>query len=165
MNIFVSDLDPVIAAQNLPDILSSKMCVELCQLLSTAHVELDGQQVAYKATHKNHPCAIFVRKEASNYQWVYEHYKALCAEFEHRKGKTHKSSEHLDTLANPPKNIPHKFGKRTFFPKCMPDEFKQKDVCESYKNYLNAKYREWLQRDKPLKVEWSNRDKPAWIEV
>ena len=55
MNIFYLSRDPVEAAKLQCDRHVVKMILETAQLLSTAHVELDGEQVAYKATHKNHP--------------------------------------------------------------------------------------------------------------
>ena len=164
MNIFVTSYDPVQCAKDHCDIHNVKMILETLQLLSTAHVELDGKQVAYKRTHRNHPSALFVRKERSNYLWAYELAVALCEEYTYRTGKIHKSSEHLEALKHPPKNIPNRYGKLTFFPKCLPDEFKQKSVEDSYKAYLNAKFAEWRSREKPMKVEWSKREIPSWVD-
>ena len=58
MNFFYLDDCPRRAAENMCDQHVVKMILETAQLLSTAHVELDGDQVAYKATHKNHPSAV-----------------------------------------------------------------------------------------------------------
>lgn len=48
---------------------------------------------------------------------------------------------------------------------CLPIDIAQKnnyDVEESYKDYLNGKYIEWLQRDNPIIPTWQI-EKPSWI--
>ena len=65
MNLFYLHRDPVEAARLQCDRHVVKMILETAQMLSTAHLELDGKQVAYKATHKNHPSTVWVRSSAS----------------------------------------------------------------------------------------------------
>lgn len=165
MNIFVTNTDPLICAQEHCNVHVVKMILETAQLLSTAHVELDGKQVAYKATHKNHPSAVWVRKERSNYLWAFDLFDALLYEYTHRTGKRHKSASIREILSRPPEKISDRFGCLTHFPKAMPDEFKQKSVETSYKDYLNAKYMEWLKRDRPMRVEWTDRPVPDWVAL
>ena len=107
------------------------MIVESAQLLSTAHFENDGVIVGYKPTHKNHPCAIFTRKTSGNYEWVYNHFVALCDEFTRRKGKVHKTSELIETLKTVPKNIRKCAVDIDFM--CMPDDCKK--TLDGHKNY------------------------------
>lgn len=164
MNIFATNECPVKSAQALPNILVNKMILESAQILSTAHFELDGKQVGYKPTHKNHPCSIFARKSSGNYKWLWEHYKALCDEFTFRTGKVHKTSSLLETLKTPPKNIGNSAVSIDFM--CMPDEHKRTlNVHENYKLYLNAKFKEWgTRQDRPVKAEWTKRNKPEWVK-
>jgi len=82
MNIFYLDKDPRICAENHCDKHCVKMILEYAQLLSTAHRVLDGdpnqelpdgrQDVLYKATHVNHPSAVWVRQNEANYKWLYK---------------------------------------------------------------------------------------------
>jgi hypothetical protein len=142
------------------------MCVELAQLLSTAHHEIDGHVVGYKPTHKNHPSAVWVRECSGNYQWAYEHFKALCDEYTFRTGKVHKSSELLCLLVKHPSKI--EIGEKTAFAMAMPDEYKKLgifDQTKAYQAYLNDKYKEWLARPNPMKVEWVGRNKPSWYKM
>ena len=67
MNLFYLHRDPVEAARMQCDRHVVKMILETAQMLSTAHIELDGIQVAYKATHKNHPSTVWVRSSAAAY--------------------------------------------------------------------------------------------------
>lgn len=165
MNIFVTNECPIKSAQEHCNV-HFKMCVELGQLLSTAHHELDGNVVGYKPTHKNHPSAIWVRECSGNYKWAFLHFKALCDEYTFRTGKVHKSSELLSLLVKLPAKI--EIAERTSFAMAMPDEHKAKGIFDptaAYRSYLNAKYKEWLSRDKPIKVEWKSRGKPGWVFV
>ena len=139
MNIFVTSHSPFQAAKELPDKLLVKMVLETAQLLSTAHRCLDGDLWAdslqlYKATHTNHPCAIWARDSAGNYEWLADHLWALCLEYTERYERTHKveSSGLMNSLKL---FVPTKIRdyKVTALPVCMPDEFKRlDDVGETY---------------------------------
>lgn len=164
MNIFATSQCPIQCAQEMTNVHVVKMILESAQLLSTAHFVLDGVQVGYKPTHKNHPCAIWCRATTSNYKWLYEHFKALLGEFTFRTGKIHKSSEQLQALGRWPENI--EAGPVQPFALCMPNEFAILglfDQTKAYQAYLNVKFAEWRSRDKPIKVEWTNRPMPSWV--
>lgn len=97
MNIFVLDKDPVKAARFHNDRHVIKMILESAQLLSTAHVVLDGEKVAaydvpflLRPTHVNHPCAIWARATGANYDWLYRLLVGLLAEYTRRYGKVHR---------------------------------------------------------------------------
>jgi len=165
VNVFASDKCPVKSAQYLDNILVVKMTTEVCQLLSTAHVVLGGNQVAMKPTHQNHPSAKWCRETAGNYQWLYEHYKALCSEYTFRTGKVHKSSEWLSVLAKAPAAIPD--APLSEFVFCGPDEFRMKSltcVHGAYRLYLKSKWQSWTTRTdkRQMEVKWTNRNKPTW---
>ena len=176
MNIFFVDNDPYIAAQSLVNKHVVKMIVESCQLLSTAHRVLDGQltttivngknkkhwllsdyreDVLYKATHINHPSAIWVRESTQNYLWLYNHLDGLLDEYTNRYGKIHKCQDsQMHALLVPPVNL-REF-KMTTIPFCMPDEYMvENDPVASYRNYY--------QYGKSHLHSWKNRDKPTWI--
>lgn len=171
MNVFATSECPVESAQHHCNTHNVKMIVELAQLLSTAHHELDGCIVGYKPTHKNHPNAKWVRETRMNYRWAYNHFKALCDEYIFRTGKVHKSSELLGVLMVAPINIPK--GELTPFAMAMPDEIKIRAMKESplaiattaYRMYLNEKYKDWATRtDKRLIIaDWGIRGKPDWV--
>lgn len=166
MNIFVTNECPIKSAQDHNSVHLCKMTVEICQLLSTAHFELDGQIVGYKPTHRNHPSAIWVRQTSGNYQWAYEHFKALLAEYTFRTGKVHKSSELLIDLAKQPSKI--EIAERTSFAMAMPESFQKLgifDQTKAYQSYLRSKFTEWKQREKPIKVCWGLRGAPDWYTV
>lgn len=178
MNIFFLDRDPEEAARLLVDKHCVKMILETCQLLSTAHRVLDGEltigksktgrkakrwvlhdareEVLYKATHVNHPCAVWCRESLENYNWLVEHMIALCKEYHHRYGKVHKCFGELSfMLASPPHNLTE--FDWTEPPLAMPDEYKTDDVVESYRNYYNGA--------KSGMFKWTNRETPTWANL
>ena len=180
MNIFKVDSDPQIAAQSLCDKHVPKMIVESGQMLSTAHRMLDGiekkipsksgkrmvkgyyhpklDDVLYKAVHHNHPSTVWTREAADNYSWHYEHFIALCKEFEFRFGKVHETYRKLSqALSKLPENIP---SGSTPIRKAMGayPELLHLDGVTAYRKFY------WL--DKRDFAQW-NKGRPApqwWIE-
>ena len=161
------------------------MILEYCQLLSTAHRILDGEMVEgkkmvagsipvrwrkfktyklhdsrehvlYKATHINHPSAIWARSSSCNYEWLYRLFCATCDEYTHRYGKVHLTDSKLrDVLKQHPKRIAK--SKAWVGPTpAMPDECKVAgDPLASYKRYYIDK--------KADMAKWTNREPPEWF--
>lgn len=163
MNIFALSEHPQIAAHQHVDKHVVKMILEYCQLLSTAHRLLDGTQMVvlsksgrkqkvwtlpdsrderlYRATHVNHPSAVWCRENHLRYNWLWTLLFALCEEYTYRYGKVHKCQKTglVDVLANVPAKI--KISADFSYPTpAMPDECKVPgDVIASYRNYYNMK--------------------------
>ena len=156
MNIFYLDHNVEKCAEYHNNRHCVKMILEYAQLLSTAHRLIDGEDcddTVYKATHKNHPSAIWARENAENYNWLYSLFEALCNEYEYRYDKTHLSWTKLgEALKSPPKNIPR--GK--FYPPtpAMPDVCKLDNSLDSYRNY-------YITKKKHL-FGWKDRLIPEW---
>jgi len=150
MNIFYLSSDPIEAATMQCDKHVVKMILETAQLLSTAHHILAGDG-PYKVTHKNHPSAVWVRESRQNYDWTYKHFKALCAEYTDRYGKTHLTETKCsEWLSRAPEGIED--NGFTDPPECMPDECKSlKSVVLSYLEYYNHKADEWAAKGSPMK--------------
>ena len=178
MNIFYLDHDVTKCAEMHNDKHVVKMILEYAQLLSTAHRVIDGVELnglsasgrkrkfwtlgdsrdytLYKATHINHPSAVWVRKTHQNYMWLADLLGQLCSEYTHRYEKTHKVERDglLNILqTNLPKNIP--IGPFTQPTPAMPDEYKvEGDIEKSYWNYYNGSKKErglfkWTGRHTP----------------
>jgi len=177
MNIFYLDEDPQVAAQMHADKHVVKMILESAQLLSTAHRFLDGEQyvqlsknnrrlkrwrlqddredLLYKATHINHPSAVWVREKASNYAWLYSLFGFLCDEYTYRYNKVHLTDTKLRVmLSSHPSNIPS--GDFTEPALAMPDYCKLDDAVSSYRKYYIE--------EKSSMFSWKKRDIPYWIE-
>lgn len=167
MNIFVTDLNPTISALNLDSLRLNKMILESCQLLSTA-IELTSEikyTGLYKATHKNHPCAIWTRENDDNFFWLYQHTIALIDEFKFRKNKNHGCEKILPVVEKFMKDNAIS-EKTTKFPKkfanCTRNDnvsFKDMDdVVEAYRNYMKYKWKNDIRQP-----SWDNRQKPEWF--
>lgn len=162
MNIFFLDYDTQKCAQYHCDKHVVKMILETAQLLCGVHHMTDqvttnyrssADQVPYKLSHKNHPCAIWCRESLSNYLYLCDLGLELCKEYSYRYGKTHKSQQVIEwCLDNKPNIIDKGF---TTPPKAMPDEYKVSDVIKSYRNY-------YLGAKKSF-ASWKNRQIPEWF--
>lgn len=154
MQIFFLDPDPEKAARYQCDKHVIKMILESAQLLSTTHHETNSKYapLLYKATHRNHPCAIWTRSSNDNYRWLFNHFIALCSEYNQRYNKTHKTySSYSELLSNVP-DLP-----RIGFTKpalAMPDEYKCCDPVESYRRYYRFKRTQF-------NMVWP--EEPCWI--
>lgn len=143
MNIFVLSLDPREAAVYHCDKHVVKMILETAQLLYCSHWMLDPDGLpptAYKKTHPNHPCSIWIRESVENYRWLSDLGLALCNEYTYRYGKRHKTQDHLEWLSDNFPPLP--MVARTQFRMAMPNEFKCEDPILAYHAYyLIAKER------------------------
>ncbi len=160
MNIFYLDKDPEKSAEIMSNKHVIKMILESAQLLCITHRVLDGKQGyqlsksgrlrkywfhldrikennLYKATHINHPCSKWVRESSENYKWMYEHFLALCYEYQERYHKTHASYIKLNSIVKDlPKNIPIK--EFTEPPQAMPDKYRSSSSITAYHNYYRS---------------------------
>lgn len=180
MNIFYLSDDPSECARWHVDRHVVKMIVEYAQLMSTAHRVLDGKMTVvprinkkgkivkrkvyvldkhdsllYKATHMNHPSAIWVRQSRDNYETLYKLWIALIDEWRDRFGhsKFHKCETLKEALSTPPKNIPDIGPTKLLL--AMPDEYQiSNDPIECYRNFYSF--------GKAHLAKWKNRDVPQW---
>lgn len=135
MNIFYLDKDPEVAASYFYDKHKVKMILECAQMLCTAHRALGNDDVPYKQSHLNHPSSVWVRRNISNYMWLYKHMLALGNEYTKRYNKTHLTiTKCREVLASPPNSL--QAGTFEEPPQCMPDEYKvEGDSVKAYWNY------------------------------
>lgn len=159
------------------------MILESAQLLSTAHRVLDGVESIkisnnrkrkvwelpdsrdsklYKATHINHPSAVWVRQSKYNYEWLADLLIELCKEYTYRYGKRHKVEQTglAQILQSAPLNSPlmTKFSEPT---PAMPEEcIVPGDSIASYRKYYNTKKRHIANWQGKI----NSRDIPEWYE-
>ena len=183
MNIFYLHKKSKECAEQHCDKHVVKMILEYAQLLSTAHRVIDGKEyidassgrkikrwslpdqcresILYKATHINHPSAVWARQSAENYRWLHSLLVDLCQEYTHRYGKVHKCQQ--IGLVDKLQTVPTKINREAKFTEptpAMPDIYKVLgDSIQSYRNYyINEKktFAKWKKRTVP---EWFNNTK------
>lgn len=155
-----------------------KMPLETAQMLYTAHHLQPGDSrpiKPYRATHKNHPIAVWSRLCKNNYIFTARVGIELCKEYTFRYGKRHACQDHLDWLLenlpsfeNP--EIPENYSSRFFatqcipsgctpFPLAMPKQYHEIRATVAYKKYLAG-------HEKAHFSNWSkNRSKPLWFVI
>ena len=178
MNIFFLSMSIIRNARAHFDKHVIKMILEYCQLLSTSYWILDQAQAEqhyneghiYKKTHINHPCSLWVRNHANNYDYLVKLALALCDEWRYRYNHTkiHGCEPKLIFLYHNRPSLPnHMIIKTRSNPKClqlplpqaMPIDCKKRGnvhACvRAYRCYYKSSYKTHL-------VNWKNRDKPLW---
>jgi len=170
MNLFACDLNPVKAAQCLPDKHVVKMCIENAQMLAVALGPKHGYgwgQIRKKdgtpyseRSHFNHPSTVWVRSSYNNTAWAIVHGLSLCSEYMFRYGKIHASViAHLDAKSLFHANV----GSLSLwkhvdsFSRAMPEEIKTNTSITD----VDA-YREYLVLHKPWASWKSEERKPRW---
>ena len=164
MNIFFLDFDVKKCAEYHCDKHVVKMILETAQLLCSVHHVTDQErpsnrpstdQVPYKLSHKNHPCAIWTRESLSNYLYLCELGLELCKEYTYRYDKIHKCERVglVRTLLTLPKNIVR--GPFQEPPPAMPDQYKTTSSIQSYMNYYKGSKKEF--------ATWKRRKTPEWF--
>lgn len=176
MNIFVLDLNPGVAAKEHCDTHVVKMIVETAQLVSTTFHFYNAGLFAplsylYKATHKNHPCAIWARTNDKNLKWLIDLGYCLCKEYEERYDKVHAC---YGMFHNFIKDQVYLMGvipeadKISEFPLAMPDEYKIKSENSDWKYDVVKSYQTYYIEDKFLKkniVRYKNNNIPKWFSM
>lgn len=153
MNIFATDLDPEISAQNLCDKHVVKMILESAQILSTAHTS-NGPPL-YRNTHERHPCVLWVRESIQNYRWLCEHALSLCKEYTFRYGRTHKSEKVIVWCIDNLPCLPDKRKISPFF-QAIPEKYRGSSPVEAYRKYYIG--------DKSRFAKWNKgRNPPIWF--
>jgi len=181
VNLFYLDTRPERCATLHCDKHVVKMIIEYAQLMSTAHRMLDGIEyqdktklgrkirrwkhpnnnmdgVLYKASHINHPTAVWARGSYGNYRYLYDLFCALCDEYTYRYGKVHMTDSKLRQLLEAaPMNIPD----RRFYapPRAMPDDCKKytKNVIQAYHKYYRLYKKDF--------AKWTNRPVPSFMRA
>ena len=121
---------------------------------------------AYKLTHANHPCSVWVKRSASNYAWLVNMTKELCAEKRRRwpKSLPHKCEAYLDALESPPILL-QDVGLTPFAVAINSETIRaQYPQCTSNVDECVQAYREYYRKDKPF-AAWKNNTKPDWFSV
>lgn len=144
MNIFILHRSPRVCAQYHCDKHVLKMIIETAQILYSAIWLTTPEQIpehAYKLTHKNHPCSVWIRKSLQNYIWTCHLGIWLCREYTFRYGKVHKTQFHIEWLLNNPPAL-SSIGMTEFY-QAMPDEYKDSDPITAYKTfYIESKLKQ-----------------------
>ena len=111
----------------------------------------------YKATHMNHPSAVWARKSYKNYVHLHRLFYYLCKEYTIRYGKVHKTERLMGDLYSPPTNI-DTVSLFTEPPPAMPDYCKVVgDSVTSYRNYYI--------KEKSKIAKWKNTKIPSWYII
>jgi len=174
VNIFCTNADPVISAQELCDQhCRSKMQIESAILLQHcfSNETLKSAPPTKKGTPRksgkgyyNHPCSVWTRESKANFEWLVEHALEM---FNERNYRWPSSSEHFTKTFiewckdNVNKTLHCKGTKLTPFAIAINPESKCKAVPGFDKMSVQEKYQHYIKLDKNF-ASWTKRSKPSW---
>ncbi len=151
MNIFVLDKNPKQAAEWHVDKHIVKMPLETAQMLCTILNQLDVK-TPYKSTHIKHPCTIWAGESMDNFIWLCELGLELSKEYTYRYDKIHKCESIIKECLTYACKVPNVGN--TKFIQAMPEEIKQENPIDGYRNYyIKCKYHI---------ASWKKRSTPYW---
>jgi len=139
MNIFVLHKNPDTAAKMMLDKHVVKMPTESMQMIC-AIMDFYGFRTPMKSVMFNHPCTIWARESADNFEWLLNHCYALCKEYTVRYGKKHRVEVYMETYADEILQTKYEIKSTkgvelTPFAQAMPDKYKNDDVVKAYRDY------------------------------
>lgn len=167
MNIFVTDLDPVKAAQNLDDKRVKHMPKECVELLGIYIHSVTGNWVIpfplWGNDERNepnflynHPISKWVRKDKANVWWLARHLDALFEEHlfrfdEYPMSKLYHAMvlPYISAIGAEPLGFHNS------------SLFKNKPIVQAYRDTMINK---WFVTDKIKPPKWTKRGAPHWLE-
>tara|TARA_R100000664_G_scaffold16600_2_gene25380 strand:+ start:11951 stop:12496 length:546 start_codon:yes stop_codon:yes gene_type:complete len=172
MNIFYLSECPVESARFHCDKHVVKMLLELYQQMGSAmrrngaedkDMPLTSKGTPLKGGYHNHPCTRWVGDTRENFKWAAKHAIALCEEYTYRYGKTHACEAGIRYMARCDWVIPE--GKLTAPAQAMPDEYRNANPVQAYRDYYNIFKRANMVNKKTGEstIVWNNgREEPDW---
>lgn len=147
-----------------------KMIVEAAQMLSTAlfkhtgsadlmPMRADGKTPYSGKAHPHHPSTLWVGLTRANYEWLCELAESLLEQNQIRYGKEHGCTDAIHHLRRMAEHIPDLTGgQMTPVPLAMPDEYKQPDRVQAYRQFYFHDKRRFARWDKgtPAPNWWRN---------
>lgn len=175
MNIFVTDVDPIVSAQELCDKhVRSKMQIESAIMLQNAFSnELLGSSDCPRTKtgkvrkagkgYSKHQCTVWVKESRANFEWLVEHALEM---FNERNYRWPESNEHftkefiLWCKDNIDKTL-HTNNKLTPFTVAISQDSECRKIKDFDKLSVVEQYRHYIILDKPF-AAWTKRNKPNW---
>lgn len=118
-----------------------------------------GCPKVYKYTHKNHPCALWVKLSSANWNWLLDLATELCIEYRKRYNRTHACEEIIEWMQkNKPVTMSFKVWQDP--PQCF-GPFQ--DTC-FIEGKAKKAYRKYYALGKSHILVYTNRKKPKWLE-
>lgn len=163
MNLFVTDVNPLLAAQHLDDVRLRKMVLETCQMLCT-ELRRRGHDMPYRSTHASHPVAAAL-SDNQVMDWTVRYMVWIDYEYGYRFGRRHASAQRcLPAILGAWRPL-RQYERWTGLPLFHNSarnlsrglDFTHLSVPESYRAYLCAR---WASDVRP--PVWTRRERPEW---
>ncbi len=152
MNIFALDNCAIKSATMQHDKHVVKMVLESAQMLCSAFEK--EHNPPYKRAYYNHPCTKWARESFGNYTWLLLHALVLSSEYYRRYDKIHASRKVIEWCEENKKNLWFRTKEMTPFAQAMPEEYKNEDSVQAYRDY-------YIGTKLNGNPKWTNRKTPS----
>lgn len=159
-----------------------KMILETAQLLSCAYwmceslekaKELNENNLIYRKTHHNHPCAIWVREHINNFVLCAQLGLELCKEYTFRYKKIHITQRRIEWMINNPpslSSLPIHICEECKIKSGCPHIITKPPICITNKDYHTSSiiesYRVYYQSPEKSHIRsYKNRNFPSWFKT
>jgi hypothetical protein len=176
MNIFVTNTDPKIAAQELCDkhvrskmIIESAIMLQHCftteQLLKAPYTKSGKPRKSGKGYYK-HICSIWTRESRDNFLWLIHHALEMEKERHYRwpDSSNHFTVEFIKWCLQNKDKTTHTSNKQTPFVYAINSNSKCFSLPEFNSSNVVQKYQLYISYDKSF-ATWTKRTKPAWLKL
>jgi hypothetical protein len=175
MNIFVTNTDPVIAAQELCDQhCRSKMMIESAIMLQNCFTneQLNHENCPRTKTGKprksgkgysKHQCTVWVKEARENFLWLVEHALEMFNERDYRwpGSQAHFTKQFILWCKDNSKYTCHVTDEQTQFTTAISTDSKCRLIPGFDMLSIPEQYQAYIKHDKPF-VTWTTRSKPNW---
>ena len=175
MNIFVTNEDPVIAAQELCDKhVRSKMQIESAIMLQNCFTNEQLQSIECPRTktgkprkagkgYSKHQCTLWAMESRDNFMWLIDHAIEMFKERDYRwpDSNPHFTKEFIEWCKQNKDKTIHKQNKQTPFVVAISQDSDCRKQKEFDKLTVIEQYQQYIIKDKPF-ANWTKRVKPVW---
>jgi hypothetical protein len=175
VNIFVTNEDPVIAAQELCDKhVRSKMQIESAIMLQNCFTneQLQDSKCPRTKTGKarkagkgyaKHQCTLWTMESRANFMWLVEHALEMFDERDYRwpDSNPHFTKEFIEWCKQNKDKTIHTNNKSTPFTVAIAKDTECRKIKNFDKLSVIEQYRQYIIKDKPF-ASWTKRARPFW---
>ena len=179
LNLYALHANPFVAGTMQHDVHTRKMFLESTQMGATVCRELGFNDddlikynivtkagTPYKSTHAKHPCVLGILESPANRGWFINHLIMMSAECQARFKKKYACTMPAMGIARlfDDYNLVADWEDHTPFAQAMPEEYRNEDAVQAYRDYYLGDKMEQMNSQSILKHSVWTLGEPTWVK-
>ena len=179
LNLYALHANPFVAGTMQHDVHTRKMFLESTQMGATVCRELGFNDddlikysivtkagTPYKSTHAKHPCVLWILESPANRGWFINHLIMMSAECQARFKKKYACTMPAMGIARlfDDYNLVADWEDHTPFAQAMPEEYRNEDAVQAYRDYYLGDKMEQMNSQSILKHSVWTLGEPTWVK-